>query len=253
MKKIILINTIVLLSLISCTKDGNQNYLDDSNNALQQEETSITYLFGSEEIIVNYTIENDSLVVIPSESSKKIESIYEDFPELIPYINSNDRITLFKNENDLSNFIDKSKSKINSNLSQKNPTLSTSLLIYIDKNYIKPIEWAKIFYGGDYSKPNFPNGTNEERLKELGDNLLWQYLCYSPYVCNYQQPINANDRISSLKVSGAIFRFYEDRDYKGKSFLVDASTEPQSISSLSTLRLNWRHSWNDKISSIKAY
>src|SRR5690606_9683836 len=100
------------------------------------------------------------------------------------------------------------------------------------------------------------NSTNETRLKNFANPSFWKVYINGPLACSFNNEFignNPNDKVSSIIVSGCYARGYEDANYGGRSFVLDARNGVTlQIHNLKDLRrASFGRNWNDNISSIQ--
>tara|TARA_R110002033_G_C3878955_1_gene237868 strand:+ start:1150 stop:1965 length:816 start_codon:yes stop_codon:yes gene_type:complete len=267
MKKIKFI-TLIIISIftLSCSDNSNlekSSSINNENGIIEK----VNFTYNNQTFTVSFKKDEKSgeLTPIQDDSFQLFNEINNKNASLITYYLNDENFILFKNDEDLSVYLKNISLTKNKSLSKNSSSniLSPydnpySLNIYNDSNYNKEITWYSNYPPtGSGPTPTgcyYKYGTNSERLKNFADTSMWKIYQGSLVVlCGSNEFIGnkPNDRVSSIKVAGCYARFYEDINYGGKSFVLDARfSGPKLITNLKDLRFSTFHTWNDEISSI---
>ncbi|MFD0837425.1 hypothetical protein ACFQ0I_16725 [Mariniflexile aquimaris] len=267
MKKITLFTLFMVTLLnLSCSNDST----DETTSSINIENKIVErhfFTYKNQILTISLTKDEKSgeLVPIENDSFQLLNEINEINESLITYVLDDTNFILFENEKDLLAYVSPVVS-MNKNTSTKllDPYDSPySLRIYSNSDYNNEVTWHSnyppIYSNGNHTSiPNgcyFEYGTNSERLQNFSNISMWQVFQGSFLnICGSNEFIgnNPNDKISSIRVSSCYARCYEDSNFGGRSFVLDArGSVLLQISNLKNLRrASWGRNWNDEISSV---
>lgn len=253
---------IILITFYSSCSDETSNEMNHSANSEEQTYQTSTFIYNNQKFTIKFKEnQNGEYIPIEDESLLLLNNLNEKNESLITYIIDNDNFILFENNDDLSNYLNETKTT-NKYMDLKSSTPyddPNSLRIYANDNFNTEIYWWSGLNNGGYGNTSqyacyFSSGNNQDRLKNFAIPAMWTvYQASTPLLCTHSNnPIgnNPNDKTSSVKVSNCYARFYEHVNYGGKSFVIDARYSPQQINNLSSIRFSTFNSWNDRISSV---
>ena len=253
---------------LSCSNESSN---DNSSPSVNGEVENLNFTFKNQKFTVTYlkNVITEENTPIENDAFHYLNKINDKFESLITYVLDDYNFILFENNEELSLYL-KKKVSLNKNTSTQfnepydNPF---SLRIYGNSNFDNEIFWHSsfppIYSSNPFNSPTpIPNGcyyeygTNSERLKNFSDTSMWKIFEGNILVvCGSNEFIGnkPNDRVSSISVSGCYARCYEDANYGGRSFVLDARNSGiLQISNLKNLyRASWGRNWNDNISSIQ--
>lgn len=254
MKKNILLITCCLI-IASCSKETNENTIDDSQNL-----ETIKYTYEGKTYTLNFKPNEQKPV--DSESAKKIKEIYILNKNIITHIVNENEYLLFRNDDDLENYLSENEIPINTKKLNKSAIINLystdNLQLYVDAYFNREFTFG-------YSDPSYSGSncyrtdvSNLERLKDFTNDSNWSRInsgvlsCYLHIQSNYNDT-NPDNCLSGMKVRNVFARFYEHPNYKGKSISLDGRQSEKSHKRLKSIRSGWwgGKPWHNRISSIK--
>ncbi|NER09075.1 hypothetical protein SAMN06265375_1011442 [Muriicola jejuensis] len=230
----------------------------------------INYQFAGDNYSVSFEVNrNGDYQAIKDEAFQKVNDIIDANEKLVFHLEDKSNIMLFKSNEELEKYLEnlgRPLTKLNSNESKaSSPYECLNLELFYD-SYLgdnKRIHWYG--YNTSLGQPNsyciilsncwFPSSDNVNRLKNFATTTNWTISSSGPVICASNQPIgnNPNDKLSSVIVRNVFAQFYENANYGGKSFTMDAryGTKVQVNNRLKSLRFGTFGNWDDRVSSVR--
>ncbi len=259
MKKFNLFFVLTLISslFISCSSEMEEN---DGQSELITD--YINYSFKGENITISFTEDQEGeMVPVRNDALNRLETFFEEYPELAQYVLDDNTIELFVDNKELDEYLKLKEENAQKTVQRSDPYshyISPNMILYENCCYDSRTQfsWGDICVFGNSS---FVGYNNYNRLKDFTKTIEW-WTPLNPQTCNPPKRVITypNDKLSSIKVFNVAARLYEHPNYSGKSLFIEGRArfgKPYGggVKRLKKVSFGFLSNWSDKTSSIILY